>query len=893
MPGNRRMLSITALTVVSVCLALLSTIAPDPSGIADLPSWVNVAGWDSQSSEAEDKRKGPSGALKALEYWSAQRAYPKQTIPDAEYGHALQQARALRGRTTAVVNSVAPWEPIGPANVGGRTLCLALHPGDTDIIYAGSASGGLWKTTSGGIGADAWDLVDTGYPVLGVSTIAIDSTDTDVMYIGTGEAYSYAGSNGGEVIRTTRGSYGVGILKTEDGGATWASSLDWTYEQSRGVWMIQIHPTNTDILYVATTEGVYKSIDAGDTWTLVHAVIMAMDVRIDPTDPDIIFASHGNLGSPGVGIYRSTDAGQNWNRLAIGLPSSWSGKATLALSPTEPDTIFASIANADSGLGLYRSINGGDSWHLMNSTNYAQYQGWYAHYVIVSPFDGDNLFTGGIEIWRSTDGGQSLDIRSRWQSVFFGTSPPEGPIGASDYAHADHHFAVWHPTDPNTIFFASDGGVFRSTDMGNTFESLIGGYQTSQFYNGFSNSATDVNFAMGGLQDNFTVIYQGTIAWRRVIGGDGTWTAQNPVDGSTIYGSAQYLQMLRSDNGGDSWVNVSAPTMTGDATAFVAPYVLSQDSPSVLYAGRSRVYRSNNDGDDWLATNFENPLSAGNPVISLAAAQSSVNVAYAGTAPIAGRARVFATQNGGLSWADVTGALPDRYPSDIAVDPNDPDRVVVTFMGFGTSHLFMSTDGGANWNDIGGGLPDIPTSAVEIDPDYPDLIYVGTDLGIYLSLDAGLSWQPFNEGMPLAMVNDLKIFLPGRKIRAATHGNGAWQRDLFDPTNCAAPGEVTDLILSHVGGVGGSTTLSWSAPVVTGDAPVSYDTVASSVPDDFDSAPSAGCVESNGADTTSVDSGAPGPDDVVYYLIRAESICGAGPVGSDSSGAPRSAQDCS
>jgi hypothetical protein len=279
-------------------------------------------------------------------------------------------------------------------------------------------------------------------------------------------------------------------------------------------------------------------------------------------------------------------------------------------------------------------------------------------------------------------------------------------------------------------------------------------------------------------------------------------------------------------------------------------------------------------------------------VISLAAAPSDVNVAYAGTAPLAGRARVFSTRNGGTSWLDVTGSLPDRYPSDLAVDPNDPDRVFVTFMGFGTSHVFKSIDGGDTWDDIGAGLPDIPTSAIEVDPDHPDVIYVGTDLGIYFSTDAGVSWQPFTNGMPLAMVNDLKVFLRGRKIRAATHGNGAWERDLYDPGLCIEPGEVTDVILSHLGGVSGSTTVSWSAPADPGTAPVTYDTVSSLVVDDFDLDASATCIESDASDTSSVDNNTPGSGEVIYYLIRAESTCGPGSIGSDTLGNPRTAKAC-
>jgi photosystem II stability/assembly factor-like uncharacterized protein len=739
--------------------------------------------------QTESSEKKLSGALQALDFWAAQRAYPHPVIPDVGFAAAFEEVRHMKLRGGNVIDeSVDPWTALGPANIGGRTLALALHPNDPDVIFAGSASGGLWKSTTGGVGAEAWTHVETGFPVLGVSTIAIDPADPDVMYIGTGEVYAYQESTGGEVIRTTRGSYGIGILKSTDGGATWSMSLDWSYSQTRGVWMIALHPTTSSTLYAATSEGVYKSTDSGQSWVLVHDVIMATDVRIHPTNPEIIFAACGNFSSEGHGIYRSQNAGADWQKLSTGLPSSWSGKVQLAIAPTMPNRIYASIADYDDGRGLYKSTNTGDTWQLVNSTDYPQYQGWYSHYVLVSPFDADDLFVGGIEIWRSHNAGSDLEERSDWTEIYFGTSPPEGPIGGPHYAHADHHFAVWHPTDPNTIFFASDGGVFKTTNGADTFESLIGGYMTTQFYNGFSNSAYDPEKAIGGMQDNLTAIYQGSNAWRRVIGGDGSWTAINTQDDQTMYGSYQYLGILRSRDGGNDWTNVSPQSQSGDQTAFIAPYVLSPSHTTRLYAGRSRLYRSDNEGSDWLATNGGAPLDPSfNPVLSLAVSWTNPDIVYAGVAPINSRARVFRTTNGGADWDDVTGVLPDRYPSDLAVDPNDPTVVYVTFMGYGNSHLFRSTDAGKTWDDIGDGLPDVPASAVTVDPVYPDVLYVGTDLGVFVSPDAGQSWLTFQSGMPTAMVNDLKVYGPWRLLRAATHGNGVFQRDLFDPTTVGVP----------------------------------------------------------------------------------------------------------
>jgi len=875
----------------SLALASCRQAAP-PQLHADAPIWVSAGGEVAVPAEGADR---PSGAMKALEYWNVQRSHPYRTMPEDGFARALEQARAMRSSFAGgeVDAGVAPWAPIGPTNVGGRTLALAIDPDDPDRLYAGSASGGLWLSTSGGVGAEAWDRIDLGFPALGVSTIALDPANSDVIYIGTGEAYAYQTSDGGEVDRATRGSYGIGILKSVDGGLSWSSSLDWSYAQSRGVWAIRVHPSSSNIIYAATTEGVYKSIDAGGSWDLVHSVIMAMDLKLHPLDPEILFSAHGNFGSTDHGIYRSTNGGLNWQKLTAGLPASWTGKAQLSLSATAPVFVYVSIADTFAGVGLYRSSDDGDNWFLVNSTNYPQYQGWYAHYVLVSPFDSSTMFTGGIEIWRSTNGGTTLNELTSWQSIFFGTSPPEGPIGASDYAHADHHAAMWHPTDPNTVFFASDGGVFKTTDLGISFQSLIGGYQTSQFYNGFANSATDPDVAIGGLQDNFSVVYDGGLAWRRVIGGDGTWCAIDPSDDSTMYGSAQYLQAFRSNNGGDNWSGIQPPNPAGEVTSFVAPYVLAPSEPDRLYAGRTVVYRSDSQGSNWSATNGALPLSADNPVVSLAVSDTDEDVVMAGTSALTDRSRIFITSNGGSSWRDISGTLPDRYPADIAFDPQDRTRAIVTLMGFGSSHVFETDDAGTNWNDIGQGLPDIPTSAVAIDPEYPEAIYVGTDLGIFVSLDAGANWQPFDDGISTAMVNDLKVFAPDRTLRAATHGSGAWERELLGPGNCSPPGEITDLVLTHGVSLGGMTTLHWSPPLDSGVASIRYDTISSSDPSDFSEVAGASCVESNDGDNTSSSSDVtPASGELLSFLVRARSLCGFGPVGTNSEQTPRAARDC-
>ncbi len=723
-----------------------------------------------------------SGALQALDRWAAQRAYPGTVIPADAFGRAWEQSKLMPRAEAAATDGrgADPWTVLGPYNIGGRTLSLAVDPANPDRMFAGSAGGGLWKTTVGGVGADAWDRVETGFPILAVSTVAMDPADSDVIYIGTGEAYRYQTSDGGEVYRLTRGSYGIGILKSTDGGGSWSHSLDWSYDQNRGVWMIAVHPADSNIVYAATTEGIYKSTNAGGGWTLVNDVIMGTDVRIHPTTPDTLFSAHGNFSSAGQGIYRSTDAGASWEKLTSGLPASWSGKAQLAVSSVQPTYIYASIGNAESGRGLYRSTDTGDTWEQAYGNGYQSYQGFYSHYVLPSPFDTNRIFVAGIDIYRSTNGGSSFQQRSDWTSMYYGTPPPEGPIGGPNYAHADHHFAVWHPTDPNTIFFCSDGGVFKSTDGGGTFQSLIGGLVTSQFYNGMGLSATSPSKLIAGMQDTATAVYRGGPAWERHIGGDGSWAAIHPTDDEILYGSAQYLYLMRSANDGAYWNYIAPPETGGEDSAFISPFVLSPAEPDVVYAGRERVYKSTNGGFGWSAIHGGSPLNDNHPATCMAISATSENVVYVATAANTDRARVFRTTDGD-TFQEITGTLPDRFISDLDVDPTDGSVVYATLMGFGSSHVFRSTNGGDSWNDIGQGLPDIPISAVIVDPENPQVVYVGGDLGVYVSPDSGQSWYSFMDGMGTAMINDLKVFAPDRLLRAATHGNGVSERPLYEP----------------------------------------------------------------------------------------------------------------
>jgi len=743
------------------------------------------------------KTKKISGAYEALQFWNSARAYPNDDISANAFFKAYEQKQEVRLNKTLKTAGSNQWQAIGPHNTGGRTIALAFNPQNPNTIYAGSASGGLWRSYTGGIGVNAWQYVSTGIPVLGVSSITFAPNDSSTIYIGTGEVYNYNGAGVGTAYRNLRGTYGVGILKSTNGGQSWEKSLDWTYSSQRGVWAVKINPLNPNTVFANTTEGVYRSYDGGISWQQVNTVIMGTDLEINPADTNIIISSHGNFASTGFGIYRSSDGGDTWNHITIGLPTYYEGKILLDIYNANPNIVFASIGDGfDVGGGaswLCKSIDAGLSWTIVNQTNYSKHQGWFSHDVAIDQSNPDKLIVIGIEVWKSTDGGATITQKSSGGVQLGRPAIGDPNEGGPNYVHSDAHLVIQHPTDMNTYYIGTDGGVFRTTDFGETFESRNGSLQTVQFYNGTSSSQTDSLFTIGGLQDNSTVIYDGDLAWIRNIGGDGSWTSTDPFNDNNIYASWQYLNMQRSTNGGNNFTTITPPNSNN--TAFIAPFKSFFANSSIIYAGRDKIFKSTNSGNNWTATNNNNPLD-GNPAIAIEISYSSGNKVYAATAPFGTtRGNIFRTTNGGTSWVNITGILPDLFPSDIAVDPFDDNIVYVTLYGFGSSHIFKSTDSGDNWIDITDNLPDIPTPSVVVDPNNTNHVYVGTDVGVFVSTTGGGNWQDFNEGLPDAVqAMDLNYTMINNVIRVMTHGNGAYERKFLSQIVSSTEGESTTVL---------------------------------------------------------------------------------------------------
>ena len=736
----------------------------------------------------ETYKANTSGAGEALDMWSFERSYPNDNIPVSKYAAAFAQQKT---RTSSVPGE---WESLGPENIGGRILCLAFHPTDPDIIFAGSASGGLWKTTSRGVGRFAWEPVTTGFPVLGVGAIAIDQNDPDVMYIGTGETYGVSIAEPGLINRLTRGTYGIGILKTTDGGTNWTQVLPFDADDIKGVQDIEISNQNSNEIFAATTDGVYRSLDAGASWTLVFSQPNCIDVEVDPNNGDVLYVSQGNFNfnlDPNLsGIFKSTNKGNSFTELLdAGLITAWSGNAKLAIDPANSNTIYASIqvgwfnTGATTPAGIFRSTNGGTNWSNINNQNIAFWQGWYSHDIAINPNNTSEIINVGLDAWKSTNTGTTFVQKSFWQNWDFGLISVDQPEGGPDYIHADIHAVYYHPLVNDVVFYATDGGVFSSDDGGETFVTHNGGLQTTQFYANMGSSATNPAFCIGGTQDNASYVWRGDPSWWRVIGGDGMSASVRQDDDNIVFGSAQGLNLFKSTDNGNTFLNRAPNLVANDYTAFSAPYEIAPTDNDIMYAGGTWLYKSTDSAENWSAISNQ-AVDGSNVILKIAVSHQNPNFLYVTTAPdpFSGtlQPKVFRSTNGGQTFSVMTG-LPNRICKDIEFDPTDDSIAYSVFSGFGTSHVYQTTDGGGSWNAIDNGLADVPTNSILIDPLNTDNIYLGNDLGVFFSEDFGVSWEPFNELLPEATIAmDLDISPVARKIRVATHGHGIYQRNFVN-----------------------------------------------------------------------------------------------------------------
>ncbi len=729
------------------------------------------------------------GSYNGLTAWSKHRSWPRQRFPNKGLQTGFDHMRARLPAAEPLQKRETLWRPV-PSARGGRSLALAFHPQKPGVLYAGSASGGLWVTDSADT-TPVWRRVATGYPVLGVAAIALNPEQPEQILIGTGEVYGFEESRPGLARRETRGSYGLGILKSSDGGLSWAPVLDWRHRQETGVQDLAYDPNQAGRVWAATSEGVFRSEDGGDHWSLSLDVPMAVSLALFPDRPGRIVATCGGFASPDHGIYLSDDGGRSWRKRAQGLPESFAGKAILHAAPNQPDTVYASIGNghkvfatpdaSDNATWLCRSRDAGETWVVVNRHDYTRFQGWYSHFVHVSADDADRLWLGGVGMNVSQNGGADV-------------LPYFDETGLSQFA--DFHAMATSPHDPNLLYIAADQGLAYSRDNGVSWQVANTGYQTLQFYNGTAVSRHEPNQLVGTVQDHFGSYWlveneSGPHMEQRFVGHEAGYVVLDSEDPNRFAVSGPFLTLFQGE-GMDNFVSeppICPPRDTlcdsflPDATAsFNAPVIAAANQPGLLFAGRNTVWRSEDWGGSWSAGNDGQALGA-DPLLALAVASTDQDVLYAASAPNLEALKVYRSDDGGFTWHNITLGLPNRYLMDFAVDPRSADRVTAVFSGFGGDHVYRTSDGGAHWRALDGAwLPDVPTTAVVIDPEYPGHIYIGNDLGVFASLDDGYSWFSLTAGLPEAvLVGDLNLDPDTRNLLVATHGNGVYMRPLLEP----------------------------------------------------------------------------------------------------------------
>ena len=594
---------------------------------------------------------------------------------------ALQAA--LQGIASPSVVTESTWTPIGPQPVGdgsfgwsegvapnsGRVTALAVK--DPNTVYLGAAGGGVWKTTNGGT---TWSPVTdnaSGLANLAIGAITLDPTNPDMVYAG---AKGYGPGN----------YFGLGILKSVDAGNSW-SLIEPPQFQNQSTERIAVDPNNPNIVYAATSTGIAKSANAGQTWTFACLGVFcwASEVVIDPTtNPSTVYTVHGGWNpSPDDAIFKSTTAQANmqanWTKLpgtgANTFPSNV-GYIRMAITRTTPPTLYASGNSR-----IYRTTDGGTNW--IPVTTPASGDGITE--LAVYPTDPNLVYSLSTEMYRSRDGGTSWTLVSNAY-----TAPYK--------IHADQHSFAFIPGSPDTFFEGNDGGVYKSFDGGNTFNDLNQTLSISQMYRGAANPFSTTSI-LGGTQDEGSVSYENSLSWYRSFGGDRGYAAFDFLNPNNVLVTSQYLDIWRSTagpRGSFSLTSGSIPSSSVEARQFIAPLVMDPNNPQVVYAGTTRLYRSADGGQTWspISPILGTPNQWWAAISAIGISRTSANTLYVGTG--GGPAKLWVTTDLGASWTDRTLGLPDRTITSVAVNPQDATQACLTVSGFGAPHVWKTTNRG-------------------------------------------------------------------------------------------------------------------------------------------------------------------------------------------------------
>ena len=696
--------------------------------------------------------------------WDMEGQIDKQTgfLPDKSAQEIYEEYKLQRQHlknTTA-----ANWVSLGcsSSNGGyagiGRINCIAFHPTDNNTYWVGAPAGGLWLTTDNG---NSWTCLTDDNAVLGVSDIVVpsDYSTSNTIYIATGDRDSWDNRS-------------VGVLKSTDGGSSWnATGLNFTLANAELIYRLLISPDDNSVLIAATSDGVYKTSDAGVNWTQL-STDKFIDMEYKPGDFSTLYAStkHGT-------IYKSSNGGSSWTKV---LDESDAKRIELAVTPANSSLVYAVASNADAGLfGVFKSTDSGSSFQkitgdILNILGYdanglgRDGQAWYDLVIAASPSDEKVVLVGGINTWRSKDGGNSWNIINHWWG------------DGVQAVHADKHGLKFRSN--GDLFETNDGGVYFSADTGNFWIDKTNGMVISEIYR-LGVSQTEPNAVITGLQDNGSKLLNTDNKWHDVKGGDGMECIIDYVDYNTQY--ATYING-QIDRTVDAWnTSIDISKNIGDGTlegAWVTPYIIDPEDHNTLYVGYEEVWKTTDKGNSFTKISSFN---SGNKLRSMAIAPSDNHVLYVADYDV-----IRKTDDGGETWSDITGDLPVNNSSIryIAVRNDDPNTLWVAMSGYNRYKVYESTDGGNSWTNISAGLPEIPVYSIvqNKQSDQEIHLYAGTELGVYYK-KGNADWVEYNSGLPNVKIGELEIYYDNNdfsksKLRAATFGRALWETYL-EPAN--------------------------------------------------------------------------------------------------------------
>ncbi len=698
----------------------------------------------------EGKDRGRGSGYKQFKRWE----YQSQRELDPE-GYVIPATQVWSELASFQSNYPSPestnltgdWKPLGPTNWNrtsgwnpgvGRVVCIAVEPVAQQLIYVGAPKGGLWKTTNAG---STWRPLSDDMAVMDVWSVSIDPGDTSTVYMGTA---------------------GGGVMKSTDGGANWTSLPG----PSGAVRRILISPTNSNLVFAASSNGVWRSTNAGSNWTKVHfSGVEDMDFR--PGNENVVYAC-------GSSFFRSTNNGTSFSTVTVA--GSNGQRMKMAVTPHDPNYVYL-IQRSGSIFGaLFRSTNGGTSFTTRiayqgpgTGTNFLGYsttgndtqgQAWRDMAICVSPTNKEEVHIAGIACWKSLNGGSSFSVTTAWYLP--------NSIG---YNHADVEVLQFVG---NNIYSGTDGGIYISTDNADNFTDLSAGLGIREFYR-IGCAKTDINVVSGGAQDNGTSVMRGaTRSWVDWLGADGMETFVDHSNANNLFGTSQYGSMYRSVNQGNSRFSISKPAGVGNGN-WVTPFEQDPIVPTTIYVGFDELYKSTASGSNWTAISN---INIGN-LDEVAIAPSNNQVIY-----VANNSTVYKTTNGGTTWTNISSGV-SGFVNYISVDPNDPNRVALATSA-SSSKVLISTNGGSSWVNHTSNLPSIGANCVLLDKTSRRGIYVGMQGAVYYTDDSLANWVSFMSGLPRVRVYELEIQEQAQMIRAGTYGRGLWESPVY-PSGSAAP----------------------------------------------------------------------------------------------------------